>query len=57
MQLAPIAEKLAQAASSITDYALLRDYCDMATGGELDCIQLDILTDMTTERLVKLHET
>jgi hypothetical protein len=29
----------------------LRDLCDLASGGELDTIQLDILTDMVRERL------
>lgn len=29
----------------------LRDMCDMQTGGDLDCTQLDILVDMVKARL------
>jgi hypothetical protein len=32
---------------------VLRDICDMQTGGELDTFQLDLLTDMVTLRLKK----
>lgn len=32
---------------------VLRDICDMQTGGELDTFQLDLLTDMVALRLKK----
>lgn len=32
---------------------VLRDICDMQSGGELDTFQLDLLTDMVTSRLKK----
>ena len=31
-----------------------REHCDVVTGGELDTVQLDILTDMVVERLKRL---
>ncbi len=31
----------------------IRDQCDLITGGDLDCMQLDILCDMVTRRLCK----
>lgn len=33
------------------DWESIRDAVDIKTGGELDCIQLDILTDMVKGRL------
>lgn len=35
----------------------VRDYCDTRTGGELDCTQLDILTDMVTKRLIAKEQS
>jgi hypothetical protein len=32
----------------------LRDECDIATGSDLDCTQLDILTDMVKARIEAL---
>jgi hypothetical protein len=32
---------------------LLRDFCDQQTGGDLDYLQLDILTDSVQSRLSK----
>lgn len=29
----------------------IRDICDMVSGGDLDCFQLDMLCDMVTRRL------
>lgn len=34
------------------DLENVRDYCDMRTGAELDCFQLDMLADMVTKRLI-----
>lgn len=31
----------------------LRDLCDIVTGGELDCVQLDIFCDMVSARIRK----
>lgn len=31
----------------------LRDHCDLQTGSDLDCVQLDILTDMSAARLAQ----
>jgi hypothetical protein len=31
----------------------IRDECDLASGSELDCTQLDILTSMVESRLVR----
>ena len=33
------------------NWEVLRDYVDLKTGGELDCIQLDLLTDMVEQRI------
>jgi len=33
------------------NWEVLRDYVDLKTGGELDCIQLDLLTDMVAQRI------
>ena len=30
----------------------IRDICDQRTGGELDCLQLDILADMVRARIM-----
>ncbi len=30
---------------------VVRDVCDAVSGGDLDCMRLDILVDMTTQRL------
>ena len=53
--LAPIAEDIARAIADCTsrpiDWDTLREECDHATGGELDCQPLDILTDMVAKRL------
>ena len=35
----------------------IRDACDFATYGELDCFQLDMLTDAVTRRLRRLTLT
>ena len=35
------------------DWDLLRDLCDQQTGGDLDYIQLNILTDSVQSRLSK----
>ena len=37
------------------DYDVLRDRVDLSTGQELDCIQLDILTDMVISNLNNAH--
>ena len=36
----------------LPSWADLRDICDCRTGGDLDCFQLDLLTD-TVERILK----
>jgi len=36
-----------------TDWDLLRDICDQKTGGDFDCLQLDLLTDCVQVRLKK----
>lgn len=32
------------------DWDACRDFCDIQTGGALDCVPLDILTDMVFRR-------
>lgn len=34
-----------------TEWGHLRDWIDTETGGELDCFQLDMLSDMVKDRL------
>lgn len=38
------------------DYDVLRDRVDFATGQDLDCLQLDILTEMVIASLGKTHK-
>jgi len=38
------------------DWDLLRDLCDQQTGGDLDYLQLDLLTDSVQSRLSKQAE-
>ena len=38
------------------DIVWLRDMCDLATGSDLDCFQLDMLTDMTRRRIQALRQ-
>ena len=52
MKLAPIADRLAKdlAGRNIEPLAI-RDCCDMAAGGDLDCFQVDLLEKMVCRRL------
>jgi hypothetical protein len=49
--LAKIADRIALTLDT-ADPATVRDACDLASGGGLDCFQLDLLTDMTVKRIV-----
>ena len=42
--------------SEAMDWDLLRDLCDQQTGGDLDYLQLDLLTDSVQSRLGKQAE-
>lgn len=37
--------------SVVADYENVRDLTDLATGGEMDCVELDILSSMVLRRL------
>ena len=37
--------------ATFADWDAVRDYCDIQTGGGLDCFQLDMLTDCVARRL------
>jgi hypothetical protein len=41
----------AQAGSRSQKWEDLRDWIDLETGSDLDCLQLDLLTDMVRDRL------
>jgi hypothetical protein len=41
----------AGASASTFDRESVRDLCDIATGGDLDCVPLDLLTDAVLVRL------
>jgi len=58
MKLAPIADRIAaqfRPNPPMPSWAWerMRDYADMQSGGELDMLQLDMLTDMIVARLAK----
>jgi hypothetical protein len=38
------------------DAAFIRDFCDTATAGDLDTVQLDVLADMVQARVFKAWE-
>lgn len=39
------ARKIASKAEGLENWDALRDFVDAETGGELDCLQLDMMTD------------
>ena len=39
------AREIASKAKGLEDWDALRDYVDAKTGGGLDCLQLDLMTD------------
>jgi hypothetical protein len=55
MKLALIADRVAQSLTAQQNTALdwdaIRDHCDMATGSDLECYALDMLTDMVAARI------
>jgi hypothetical protein len=55
MKLAPIADRVAESLAAQQNTALdwdaIREHCDMASGGDLDCYPLDLLTDMVAARI------
>ena len=55
MKLAPNADQVAQSLTAHQntplDWDAIREHCDMASGGDLDCYPLDLLTDMVAARL------
>ena len=55
MKLAPIADQVAQSLTAqqntALDWGIIRDHCDIATGSDLECYALDMLTDMVVARL------
>lgn len=56
-RLAPIADSVARSiyhrpiSRAVSQEAAIRDAADLATQGDLDCMQLDILCEMITLRL------
>lgn len=46
-----LAEKIAAAWKGPADFEALREFVDIKTGGEMDAVKLDILTDMTVQRV------
>ena len=52
-----IARDIADCTSQSVDWETLREECDRATDGELDCWPLDILTDMVAQRLESIQAT
>ena len=53
-QLAATADRIVRRwaeCNQANDWDIIRDACDLKTGGELDCVQLDILTDLVMARL------
>lgn len=38
-------------AATFADRDAIRDYCDIRTGGELDCFHLDMIADCVARRL------
>lgn len=40
----------------VLDQVWLRDMCDLATATDLDCFQLDMLTDMVSRRINALRK-
>jgi hypothetical protein len=54
MALADLADRIVRSPvvrDMIADDHDIRDAIDIATGSELDCVHLDILTDMVADRL------
>ena len=51
-RLAKIADEIAEdrIVRAAEDYSDLRDRVDLATGGDLDCTQLDIVTGLVAHR-------
>jgi hypothetical protein len=47
------ADRIASHVRQPMSWERLRDYVDLQTGGELGCIELDILTDMVEARVKK----
>lgn len=59
----PFAKKADEAAKYISirfksplSWPAMRDVCDALTGSELECFELDMLTDMTQARLNKQNK-
>lgn len=50
-RLAELTEAIYYKYPRLNSKAQLRDICDLASGGELDCTQLDILHDMVIQRI------
>lgn len=46
-----ILDTIRHKAAMFSDWDAVRDYCDIQTGGDLDCFQLDMLTDCVARRL------
>lgn len=51
MKLSEIADTIAAGLSPGTSFDDIWDECDTATGGELDTVQMDILSKMVEQRL------
>ncbi|ETW92575.1 MAG: hypothetical protein ETSY1_43050 [Candidatus Entotheonella factor] len=53
MKLAPLADAIAKQINPADSWDDIRDECDLASGGDFDTMQLDILTDMVASRVLK----
>ena len=51
MDLKATADRIARTITHRHSWEQLRDVCDIATGGQLDAFQLDLLTDEVERRL------
>jgi hypothetical protein len=54
MQLKEKADAIAKRFKAPASWEDIREVCDQATDGELDAMQLDLLTDMVETRLKKI---
>ena len=50
-----LAKTIAAKAYPLQDWEKIRDIADQYTGGELDCFQLDMLTDWSRKYVKSLH--
>lgn len=51
MRLADFVDPACKILSSDSDLEEIRDVCDQVSGGELDTVQMDILSDMVIKKI------